>query len=170
MSWRAPRFFRIDDTRPFTGWHALVLIGLFFAVIIIVNIVMAVYANSTFPGLVVKNGYVASQQYNEVLAGARAQAESGLRAEIGHERGVVSFRLLDRDGFAVHGLTVTALAGRPATAREDIVIAFAETGDGYVADGPLGAGRWEVEIEARRGGGLAYRELREVFVSPAEAP
>jgi len=158
------RFFRVDDDHPLTGWHALALVGAFFAVIVSVNIVMALYATRTFPGLVVKNSYVASQNYNETLAAARAQAASGLAGEIGQEGGIVAFRIAGPDGAAIHSLTVRAHVGRPANTRQDIELELIEAGDGYRAPGPLAPGRWEVDIEARRAGELVYRDRRTIFV------
>ena len=67
-------FFRLDDQHPFTGRHMLAVVCTFFGVVIAVNVVMAIAATGTFPGLVVANSYVASQGYNELLAAARAQA------------------------------------------------------------------------------------------------
>ena len=57
--------------KPFTGWHMVVALGLFFGTIITVNLAMAYYANSTWSGLVVKNTYVASQEFNGKVADVR---------------------------------------------------------------------------------------------------
>ena len=64
--------FRLDDDHPFTGRHMLAVVFAFFAAIIAVNLVMAFLATGTFPGLVVKNSYVASQGYNQRLAETRS--------------------------------------------------------------------------------------------------
>ena len=55
------------------GGHVLAMLLAFFGVIIAVNMVMAYFANSTWSGLVVENGYVASQNFDENLAKAKAQ-------------------------------------------------------------------------------------------------
>ena len=47
--------------REFTGWHMAITMIAFFGVIISVNLTMAILASSTWTGLIVKNGYVASQ-------------------------------------------------------------------------------------------------------------
>ncbi len=59
--------------KPLTGWHVLAMLVAFFGVIIGVNLTMAYFANSTWSGLVVANGYVASQSFDKDLARARAQ-------------------------------------------------------------------------------------------------
>ncbi len=48
----------------FTGRKMLAIVVAFFAVIITVNLFMAYKAVGTFPGLVVKNSYVASQEFD----------------------------------------------------------------------------------------------------------
>jgi nitrogen fixation protein FixH len=108
--------------RPFTGAHMLAVVGLFFGTVIGVNLVMATVAVRTFPGLNAKNGYVASQTYNLLLDDAAAQEERGWRAEVGTRGGALHVKLRDRSGAALHGLTVTALAGRPATASADHLV------------------------------------------------
>ena len=59
----------------FTGWHMLAIMLAFFGTIITVNFTMAYLATSTWSGLVVKNTYVASQQFNGKAAAAKARAE-----------------------------------------------------------------------------------------------
>lgn len=48
----------------FTGYHMIACVVSFFAVIIFANVTMAWFASSSWTGLVVKNSYVASQQFN----------------------------------------------------------------------------------------------------------
>jgi len=158
-------FFRLDDDHPFTGWHMAAVVLLFFGVIVAVNVVMAVLATGTFPGLVVQNSYVASQGYNNLLAEARAQSRSGWRMELDAPAGLITVSLVDRDGVPARNLTVTVLAGRPSSTREDRLMALVADADGYRAAEALPAGQWDVDIEARLDGALAYRERRRVYVS-----
>ncbi|HUG61276.1 MAG TPA: FixH family protein, partial [Methylomirabilota bacterium] len=151
------RFFRLDDDHPFTGWHMLAIVFTFFGVIIAVNGLMAVAAIGTFPGLIVKNSYVASQNYNEVLASARAQSEAGWRMQIDAPGGVLAGRLVDADGALRRDLAVTAIAGRPSSTRYDRLIELAETVDGYRAVDELPAGIWQVDVEATHGGAVVFR-------------
>ena len=51
-------------TRPLTGKHVLAITLVAFGVIIGVNVLMAVKAVGTFPGLEVANSYVASQDFD----------------------------------------------------------------------------------------------------------
>ncbi|MGH6923297.1 MAG: FixH family protein [Propylenella sp.] len=162
---RVASFFRVDDDNPLTGWHVLGIVGLFFGTIIGVNVVLATYATGTFPGLVVKNSYVASQNYNALLAGSRAQAALGWTAELSAPDGLLSVRLADQSGAPLAGLIVSARIGRPASAGEDRVVELSPAAGGYSADEALAPGRWIVELEARSGGELAYRATHPFVVS-----
>ncbi len=58
--------------REFTGRHAAAVFVGAFAVIIAVNVALAVSAVRTFPGLEVANSYVASQEFNARRAAQEA--------------------------------------------------------------------------------------------------
>ncbi|MEL7345657.1 MAG: FixH family protein, partial [Pseudomonadota bacterium] len=49
--------------RQLTGWHVFGMFALAFGIIISVNMTLAFQAVRTFPGLEVKNSYVASQAF-----------------------------------------------------------------------------------------------------------
>jgi nitrogen fixation protein FixH len=163
------RIFRLDDDHPLTGWHMAGIVCLFFGTIIAVNIVMAVAATGTFPGLVVENSYVSSQHYDELLAKAHAQDQQGWRATLtaGND-GTLGFALADSNGRHVPSLLVSAHVGRPSTTHEDRSIEFAADRDGFYASRePLPPGLWEVDIEARSAGAVVFRRTQEIFVKPA---
>ena len=61
-------------TRNFSGKHMAIILVSFFGVVIVVNLVMARLAVSTFGGVVVENSYVASQEFNRWLEEAEAEA------------------------------------------------------------------------------------------------
>lgn len=150
--------------RPFTGRHMLAVVGLFFGTIIAVNIVMATAAVRTFPGLNAKNGYVASQTYNLLLDDAAAQMKRGWQASLDAVDGHLRLVLKDRGGTQLRGLTVTALVGRPASAASDRVLRLQPAPDGYKTTERLAPGRWLLEVEAREGGRLVWRETRALAV------
>jgi len=159
------RLIRLDDQNPLTGWHMLALVCAFFGTVIAVNVVLAVAATGTFPGLVVENSYVASQHYDDLLAAAREQEKGGWRGELTSTAGVLRFSLSKQKGARLRDLKVVAHVGRPSTAREDRVLDLAPSGDGsYAADGALASGLWEVDIEARRGAEIVFRNTQEIFV------
>ena len=164
---KAMRFFRVDDDHPLTGWHVLAIVGLFFGTVVAVNIALAIFATGTFPGLVVKNSYVASQNYNALLAEGRAQEEAGFKAQLVAKAGVLQFRLADASGASRHDLSVSARAGRPASGRNDRTIAFTESGEFYQADTGLPAGGWIVDVEARDGDTLVFRQSQKLWIDVA---
>ena len=159
--------FRLDDEHPFTGRHMLAVVFAFFGTIITVNLVMAVLATGTFPGLVVKNSYIASQHYNERLAETRAHEQSGWKLEMAVPDGRIAVTLTDRDGQPLRRLAVTAAAGRPSTTEHDRVLDLAADGTAYRAAEALAPGLWELAIEARADGELVYAERRRIHVARA---
>jgi nitrogen fixation protein FixH len=162
---RVRDFFRLDDDHPFTGRHMLAIILLFFGTIIAVNLVMVISATGTFPGLVVHNSYVASQNFNQTLAEARNQAASGWQMRFKAEGGILSVQLTDRDGLPLRRLAVTAAAGRPSTTGEDRTLVLAADGDGYRSTEALPPGLWEIAVEARENGERVFGERYRIHVA-----
>lgn len=150
-------FFRVGDDNPLNGWHVLGIVVLFFGTIIAVNIVMAAYATGTFPGLVVRNGYVASQHFNKMLADSREQASRGWTSELSADNGALRVRIAGPGGAPINGLSVAARVGRPASASQDRIFDLRPTADGYLADESLAPGGWIVEVEAHSGDKIVYR-------------
>ena len=116
--------------REFTGWHMLAVVCAFFGVTIVANIVMALAATGTFPGLVVENSYVASQHYDELIAKSRAQDRQGWRHRLAVEGSVLRFSLSRADGEPLRDINVIAHVGRPSNTAEDRLVDFAPTADG----------------------------------------
>ena len=78
-----------------TGKHVLVITVSAFAVIIGVNVLLAVKAVSTFPGLEVENSYVAGQGFNERKS---AQEALGWVMVPGYENGRMTLAFSGKDG------------------------------------------------------------------------
>lgn len=151
--------------REFTGFHMALCIGSFFAVIIAVNLTLAVFANTTWSGLIVKNGYVASQQYNDVLAQARKQKALGWKAALAIENGELVFKISDRNGAEIGGLDVRARIGRPAHGNEDVDVKFLPgAGSVYIATPDLGDGQWDVDLIADNGNGIRFRRIFKLLI------
>lgn len=162
---RVRSFFRLDDDHPFTGRHMLAVVLLFFGTIIAVNVVMVISATGTFPGLVVHNSYVASQNFNHTLAEARSQAASGWQMQFEADHGILRVRLTDRDGQPLRRLALTAAAGRPSTTGEDRTLILAADGDGYRSAEALPPGLWEIAVEARADGERVFGERYRIHVA-----
>ncbi|MGH1350885.1 MAG: FixH family protein [Methyloligellaceae bacterium] len=136
--------------REFTGWHMLIIMLLFFGVIITVNITMAIFAASSWTGLVVKNSYVASQNFNEHLNNAEKQARLGWSSNLTTKNGKINLTLHDSLGKPLTGLQVTALIQRPAHEREDITLNLKQNSSGqYYHEKILTDGAWNIKITAK---------------------
>jgi len=132
----------------------------FFAVVIAVNTVLAVVASGSWTGLIARNGYVASQDYNGVLAEAREQRLLGWRSELEAAAEGLVFTLQDAGGRPVSGLSVAAAIARPTHEGEDRAVELEDRGGGrYVGAQKLAAGAWSVEVMAEDGSGRQYRRI-----------
>lgn len=144
----------------FTGRHMAIILVSFFAVVIGVNVTMAVMAGSTFGGTVVDNSYVASQRFNGWLAEGRAQAALGWdmrAARLGDGRVRL---LLVAEGGTLTGAVLTGRAVHPLGRMADRAMAFREDAPGsYVSIAPLPAGRWRLRVTATLGSARADRIL-----------
>lgn len=150
----------------FTGKHMLAIMLAFFGVVIAVNLVMATAANRSWTGLVVKNSYVASQEFNRKAEEGRAQAALGWKGELAIGGGRVSYRLVDGGGATVPLEGVVASFRRPAYEAEDRTVTLAREADGTfgVAEA-VRDGIWIVEIDAQAGLAKPYRDVRRIVVS-----
>lgn len=146
--------------KPITGKHVLVSLLAFFGVIITVNLTMAYLANSTWSGLIVKNGYVASQSFDKDLARSKAQDALGWTVEMTHTLDRVRFTFADHAAAKIEGLAITGQLERPTTDRDDQSLTFTTIGAGvYTSPVKLAPGIWELEIEAKGKDAVVYRKI-----------
>ena len=115
--------------REFTGKHALIVFVSAFAIIIGVNLVLAFSAVKTFPGLEVKNSYVASQEF-DVRKDAQEALGWTVRAEAASGQLRLSFT--DKAGNPVEVSELKAVLGRATHVKEDVEPAFTFDGTAYV--------------------------------------
>lgn len=146
-------------TRQLTGRHVLLIAVAAFGTIIAANMTMLFAATGTFPGLVVRNAYVASQGWDDRL---HAQQALGWTAKVGWANGLLTIDLRHADGEPVHGAALEALVGRPTLAAEDRTVAFLSDRNGYYASADLAPGAWRVEL--RTAEGPAYTVVRDIVV------
>lgn len=144
-----------------TGKHVLAITVSAFAVIIGVNVLLAVKAVSTFPGLEVDNSYVAGQDFNERKA---AQEALGWTMVPGYGNGRMTLAFTGRDGKPVAVDDLQVLVGRTTEATDDAWPAFARQGDLYAADVPLGRGKWMLKVTAISADGTLFEQRSELYV------
>ena len=144
-----------------TGKHVFAITASAFAVIIGVNVLLAVKAVSTFPGLEVDNSYVASQGFNARKA---AQESLGWTMQPGYENGRMTLAFTDRAGQPVSVTKLEVLVGRATATTDDTYPAFTQDGAVYAADLPLGKGKWMVKVSATSADGTLFEQRSELFV------
>lgn len=152
----------------FTGRHMLMIMVAFFGTIITVNGYMAYRASSTWTGLIVKNGYVASQDFNHLQEEWRAQAARGWTGDISYASGVITFTLTGKDGEPVILDQVSAQVGRPAFDRDDHSLQLNHAGSGrYEGADVLARGPWAITITGQSAHG-PYRLEKRIMVKDGQ--
>jgi len=131
--------------RRFTGWHMLAILVAFFGVVIVVNLVMARFALSTFSGEVVENSYVASQRFNGWLDQAKAEHELGWKTGVTQTGDALTVVLNDGHGQPIRGAKLSGTAAHPLGDATDHDLRFVEARPGVYA-APLAVGRWQVHL------------------------
>lgn len=134
--------------RPFTGRHMLVITVCFFAVVVGVNITMAVISGSSWTGLVVDNSYVASQEYQDKLDAHRVQAAAGWVSALDYDGARIRLEVVANGApVLLDGLRVRL--NRPIGTRDDKLLDLVLQPDGsHMAEVVLGAGMWEALVSA----------------------
>lgn len=152
------------STGTFTGRHMLLIMIAFFGVIIGVNVTMATLAGTSWTGFVVRNSYIASQEFNGKVEAARAQIALGWTASLLLADGKVSLRLADADGRPMHLSSAELVFRNPVSEAEDTTVTLVPTAQGMAGFVALRDGVWVVEIDAVTAEGRAWRETRRAFL------
>lgn len=150
----------------FTGWHMLAIMLAFFGTIITVNFTMAYFATSTWSGLVVKNTYVASQEFNGKTAAIKEMLATGIAGDLSVDAKGMRYRLTLPNNVPVFADSVLAHFKRPVGEHQDFELVMTPAGDGlYLAETAVLPGSWIVEIKATKDGKLIMHEAKRVTVS-----
>jgi nitrogen fixation protein FixH len=137
------------QVKPMTGYHMLMILVGFFAVVFVVNFYMAYLAVSTFTGTVVDNSYVASQRFNGWLVEARTEKALGWQAAVSLDvsRHLI-VRVNNKAGHPLAPLDGSGFAGRALVNEKPSVIHFVPVGAGQLQSvSPLPPGRWLLKLE-----------------------
>ena len=150
----------------FTGWHMLAIMLAFFGTIITVNFTMAYFATSTWSGLVVKNTYVASQEFNGKTAAIKEMLATGIAGDLSVDTKGMRYRLTLPNNVPVVADSVLAHFKRPVGEHQDFELVLTPAGDGLsLAETAVLPGSWIVEIKATKGGKMIMHEAKRVTVS-----
>ena len=141
--------------KQLTGRHvAMIFVGAF-GVIITVNLLLAFNAVSTFPGLEVKNSYVASQTFDDRKL---AQEALGWDVSARASGGLVVLSITDQAGQPVMVGDLEAVLGRATHVKDDLTPEFQFDGQAYVARAELGAGNWNIRMKALAADGTPFEQ------------
>lgn len=152
------------STRPpreFTGRKMFLVTASAFAIIIAVNVTMAVKAVSTFPGLEVENSYVASQTFD---VERKAQLSLGWTARVEASGGAFRLGLVDAKGHPADVAKLDVTVGRSTERTDDHRPALVFDGAEWTAPLELAPGLWQVWVEADSPDGTHFRQRLDLHV------
>lgn len=140
--------------KEINGWHVLAGFTLAFGTIIAVNLTLAFNAVRTFPGLEVKNSYVASQSF-DVDRAAQTALGWDVAAIVEGDR---LYLTIDKDGTAVTPAIEQAVFGRATSVVADQDLTFTFDGRALVAPVDAGPGNWNLRLKARADDGTLFQQ------------
>lgn len=147
-------------TRPITGWHVLIAVVTFFAVVIGIDAAFLVAAYRSHPGQVSVTPYEDGLAFNREVARRKAQAALGWTAAAAPTAGGVAVELRDAKDQPVTGRRLTGLLRRPATEAGEHPLTFSETTPGrYFAEVRPAPGAWDLTVRSEKGAFEAERRL-----------
>ncbi len=148
--------------RELTGRHVFFITVGAFAVIVAVNIALAWAAVATFPGIEVRNGYVASQSFE---AERQAQERLGWRAETWFEDGVLRVRFTGPDGRPAEVEAVEGILGRATSTVDDQAPVFVRVRQAtFEAPVEVTRGQWVLQLSALAADGTPFRQRVSIAV------
>ena len=136
------------------GWHVFVLFAVAFGIIVTVNLTLAYQAVRTFPGLEVRNSYVASQSFD-----ADRAAQLALKWEVSAklEGQTLVLKVLE-DGDPIAPTIESATFGRATNVQFDEEPQFAFDGNALRAPVNGGAGNWNLRVRMRAADGTLFQQ------------
>ena len=149
----------------FTGRHMLAILVAFFGVIISVNMLMAYYASASWSGILAKNTYVASQEFNLKADEARAWAARGFKGQFSVKDNVLEYRLAGPAGEIATLGSIEAMFHRPVGEQQDFTMTLAKSAAGvFTAEHHLAPGQWIVDLAAIENGKVIYHQANRFFI------
>lgn len=144
------------------GWHVLSGFIVAFGIIVAVNLTLAFSAVATFPGLEVKNSYVASQGFEQRR---QAQKALGWTARAWLEGGTLILAIESDEG-PVAPTIEGAIFGNATHVGQDMVPQFHFDGQVFAADVGTTTGNWNLRLTARAVNGVLFQQRIVVEAGP----
>jgi len=116
---------------------------------------MAYFAIDTFPGLDVKNSYVASQTFDD---DREAQLALGWTVSVSYQEGELQVSVVDKTGQPADVARFDALVGRPTHVREDQTPDFQQRNGVFTAPVTLNPGLWNLRLKATSLDGTRFKQ------------
>lgn len=142
------------STREIKGWHVFAGFAAAFGVIIAVNLTLAYQAVRTFPGLEVRNSYVASQSFDVDRTAQLALGWDVSATLDGHELALVILE----NGQPIAPEITSATFGRATNVGQDETPVFTFDGTALRATVNGGAGNWNLRIKALAADGTLFQQ------------
>lgn len=136
------------------GWHVFAGFGTAFGIIIAVNLTLAYQAVRTFPGLEVKNSYVAGQVFDENRV---AQEALGWDVSAVLDGDNLSLIILE-NGTPISPTIERATFGRATHVGQDQTPDFTFDGNALRAVIEGGDGNWNLRLKARSADGTLFEQ------------
>lgn len=137
------------------GRHVALIFVSAFSIIIAVNLLLAISAVRTFPGLEVKNSYVASQHFN---ADRDAQEALGWDVHASVRGPFLTLSITDAIGPVAPEITQATL-GRATHVKSDREIDFLFNGQHHIAEvHGLEPGNWNLRLVAVAEDGTVFKQ------------
>jgi nitrogen fixation protein FixH len=151
-----------SQPKPLTGRKVLLIAVSAFGVIFGANMALVYAAIGSFPGLEVKNTYVASQVFD---IERQAQIKLGWRVTPTYDGTNLVLAINGEDGQPAKVGALDVTIGRATTDVADITLDLAQGPDGqYHTALPLAPGKWEIRLKAKSAGGVAFHQRLPIFV------
>ncbi len=162
---------REKSIKKFTGKHALIWFVGFFLIIFTVNAIMATIAIGTWGGLETNNAYRKGIHYNEEIAAAEKQKESGWQVSLDHTPTSLVGDHLDVLVTWPKGdlppESISALVTRAVTNAHDQEITLTKRGEDDIYTAPVTLpfyGQWDINILVKRNKNTIYQIKEKIFV------
>ncbi len=140
--------------RELTGRHVVAMFGFGFGTIIAVNVTLAFNAVQSFPGLEVRNTYVASQAFDAKRAAQDALGWD-VSAEVAEGHLILRF---EQDGRAIAPQIVSAVFGRATSVAADQQPAFHFDAGAFTAPITAEPGNWNLRLVAMAADGTTFQQ------------